>query len=47
MRALHRAVFCEHRKGLGVTQAAQGTLLEDVEVALLGEIVQLCRRHHG
>jgi len=29
-----------------MTQAAQGTLLEDAELALLGEVLQLCRRHH-
>src|SRR5262245_49680171 len=41
-----RGSFRQQRKSLGVTKAAQGTLLEDVELALLGEVVKLCRRHH-
>ena len=30
-----------------MTKATQGTLVEDVQMALLCEVVKLCRRHHG
>src|SRR5262245_54193947 len=43
---LRGAVFRQHRKGLGVTKAAQGPLLQNVQLALLSEILHLGWCHH-